>query len=63
MEHDWDFPTDYCISCGAGRCEIMDNLRCEECSAAPNVVGISHILSRRQFNRDLGAHMGYVRER
>lgn len=47
IPHDMDHPTEFCRKCGAGAFQILDKNYI--CTAAPNVIGVSHIIARRKF--------------
>lgn len=49
MRHRMDVLTDFCLDCGAGRHNVLDNVRPPECQKAQNVIAISHILSVRRM--------------
>ena len=49
--HEFD-DLDWCIHCGAGREQVLNRDRSEECSE--DVIGISHLVGRRRMNELIG---------
>ena len=52
--HEWDAETFYCKRCGAGRMDIQAGTRNPACLTAPNLIAVSHVISRRRLDRLLG---------
>lgn len=55
--HVWDL-LGFCERCGASLVSIKRGERSEHCTTADNVIGISHIIAERRFNRFVGPLLG-----